>query len=385
MCNNTNSEKVSLSAVFCCILIIGIYFSKTKYFNVGSYFVPFLCLDVILLFENLIYKKIFNYSFITKNLLLFLGYILVSILLLKKQYEQDMVFTYFMFYTTLILALQREWNKKSIKIIVNSLMFSGVILSILTIIQHKMPYSYEFRFAVYYSASEFFDVNFMGAFLLLPAFFSFEKLLNKFSIYKLFVFGIIAIGICMSGSRGAVVPLLVGICLRLLYEKKSKFSTLCVISIVIVGIVVFLPESMYDRFFTTSYISTNTKRFYDWTYGWNAFKDSPILGSGFAASSTIIINKFFVGVTAHNMYIVTLIQSGIIGALPLFVTYIYPIITLIKDRCNSKILIYYCAFMFSLGMIEPNASLVYFVPFMVFYILCDYYYKNRERDHNILL
>ena len=86
---------------------------------------------------------------------------------------------YIMFIVTLLLYLmcmaELDFDFYNVKFMVNAYIASAVLMSTIILIQHRTPYAQYgiFRWALFFSTSEYYDVNFTALYLLVPALLSF--------------------------------------------------------------------------------------------------------------------------------------------------------------------------------------------------------------------
>jgi hypothetical protein len=77
-----------------------------------------------------------------------------------------------------------------------------------------------------------------------------------------------------------------------------------------------------DRFFTLS------GRTGVWVAGWKIFKESPVLGRGFQA------DRFLLGTHMHNSMMHAMVQTGVLGTIPLLVALIFIWTLMIRALIN---------------------------------------------------
>ena len=178
------------------------------------------------------------------------------------------------------------------------------------------------------------EENYMGALL------AFELILGvslvrfakgmKFKALFAALCVVIAAGLFYSGSRGAFIGSLVGICVMLLCylvqrRKESavanKLLTVALLA-VCAGIVLssldLLPSWYLDRYLNNSYSdSSNSERLKYWAFGLQGFFKRKLFGYGVGNYSYYLMEQFNYTndtVVAHNTFLDVLIDTGIVGA-----------------------------------------------------------------------
>lgn len=295
---------------------------------------------------------------------------------------------YIMFIVTLLLYLmcmaELDFDFYNVKFMVNAYIASAVLMSAIILIQHRTPYAQYgiFRWALFFSKYDYYDVNFTALYLLVPALLSFYGAIkgSKRNRWKyLLCVGVILLAILMLGSRGTFAPVIAIMAFLILHDKKVSVSKIAIILAVLIAVFFFLPEDIFSRLIGTSYIGSESKRYIDWAYGMRVFSNSPIWGSGMRAPQTLV-NEIGGGVmnyTIHNTYIVYLAQLGIVGSIPFFSILLYPIIYMAKNYKDIYTILMYCGVLFASMMIEANYSYVLFVPLSIFYMLIHYVKRNK--------
>lgn len=154
--------------------------------------------------------------------------------------------------------------------------------------------------------------------------------LFKFICYLLL--GVIAIGIIYTGSRGALISLVASLFVFVFFAQKEKGSLrrkstvwlLAAAAAVVLFIFFFVPEDyLKSRFSFENILGLNEyrygahNRYTIWLRSWELFKRNPIIGYGcgnfFSAIATV-----YKQCAAHNIVVLSLIECGILGSIPLF-------------------------------------------------------------------
>lgn len=192
----------------------------------------------------------------------------------------------------------------------------------------------------------------LGSYLSLTLIITLVLLLRKES---LIVYGTSLIlqlaGLLASGSRGALIALLVGLIWLLwpLFKNwiraKKFWTTAGIVAIVLIVVVSFTPAK---RIFTD--LSLNPSRVLSWQLGLNAFTQKPIFGWGLD-NYEIVFEKAYQPVfepyilkplwfdSAHNFIVQLLATMGIIGLLAYLLLVLIPAFFALKPRSPSHLMI----------------------------------------------
>lgn len=192
-----------------------------------------------------------------------------------------------------------------------------------------------------------FDPNIVASIIMLGAFSAFYyifTLQKKHFIYKV-ICAILVIGILFTGSRGALISFVCGFLIVELYEikkggKSRKNAILLLGCAVIVCFAVynFLPEKLLKSRFSkdtilglNEYNNGSHNRYTIWQNALIVFKEKPIFGWGcgnfFNAIATV-----YKECASHNLYILLLVEYGVIG----FAIFIYGLIHVLNCLRKSK-------------------------------------------------
>lgn len=172
-----------------------------------------------------------------------------------------------------------------------------------------------------------FDPNIVASIIILGMFFAIGKIFNNRKNIKvlLLIVAFLAIGMLFTGSRGALISFVISFGLLLLRQVKDRKAikrtriiiALCV-GIVIIALIVLPPELLLSRFSKETLFGINEyqngvhNRYTIWQRAATLIKDAPIIGYGcgnfFSAIATVYKQS-----ASHNLYILLIIENGIIG------------------------------------------------------------------------
>ncbi|MBT4120537.1 MAG: O-antigen ligase family protein [Candidatus Magasanikbacteria bacterium] len=263
----------------------------------------------------------------------------------------------------IIITTLKSSNAKLIKHIIFALILSGLLTSLLAIYQHftgwMVPWDFwqnneTFRVTAWYGFP-----NGVGLFLapIWPlAFYGFKKIITDFSNkdwkkyllltpYSLFLI-ISPLAIFYAKSTGALVGLIAGLGILLLFYKKTRWPTIIIAIICLSSLLSFSSLSgIKDEIFFQD--RSGQIRLSMWSDTFEFLKDNPIRGAGLASYEEKII-PYHTTVNGegieifhhpHNIFLTMWTNLGILG----LVSFILILISIIKNSLkiqNSKFKIY---------------------------------------------
>ena len=262
----------------------------------------------------------------------------------------------------IIITTLKSSNAKLIKHIIFALILSGLLTSLLAIYQHftgwMVPWDFwqnneTFRVTAWYGFP-----NGVGLFLapIWPlAFYGFKKIITDFSNkdwkkyllltpYSLFLI-ISPLAIFYAKSTGALVGLIAGLGILLLFYKKTRWPTIIIAIICLSSLLSFSSLSgIKDEIFFQD--RSGQIRLSMWSDTFEFLKDNPIRGAGLASYEEIIpyhttVNGEGIEIFhhPHNIFLTMWTNLGILG----LVSFILILISIIKNSLkiqNSKFKIY---------------------------------------------
>lgn len=219
-------------------------------------------------------------------------------------------------------------------LIKNASILGGTLISIYLISISDLHYS---RVFIISNRGQYTDPNGLSSSLAFGAIFLVDYLLQtkKMSnrIFLLVCLIIIIYGMLLTGSRGGIVGLTLGIAFLVLLGSKGKRNsrlkifiiiTLIFMLVIILGSGIlsnYLDIKVLDRMTINSIIETGgTGRLIIWKNAYAILKNSPIIGYGFASAPYVIYQNFGTYVSTHNDILFLLLGTGILGLL-LFVIF----------------------------------------------------------------
>lgn len=377
--------KLSIESLFVAmssLLYVFMFRCNEKYFNINNYHNGlFLAVAVgtIIIIIYFVKKQIrFNLTMIL--VLSAIGYMLFSKYILEKETEPFYILFVSVLYLFLACISSLSFKRIQVKHLLDAYIFSSVIMSLILIVQRRTPYSAYgiFRYALFYSENDYYDINFTAMYLLLPTLIGFyiaTKCKTKNRLLYLASVVINLLAILLIGSRGTFAPVIAIIAFEIMQDRKVSMGKIAIVMATIFAGTFLLPQDIIERLIGDSYVGTESKRFLDWMYGIRAIEHHPWFGNGLMAPMKIVM-KLAIGnginYTAHNTYLVYMVQMGIIGSIPFILLLIRPLILLWQKKKISFLWLCHCAILFAALMVESNYTYVLIVPLSTIYMLIEY-------------
>lgn len=257
----------------------------------------------------------------------------------------ERLMTYLMMDVLVIMLSVFPFDTKEFKMALWSYTLGCVILSVLLVTTGKMDegYNYAGRLTINIFNS-YLDPNNLAAILLTGIFTCFSAIWNKskfspFSnIFGVVCFVLMVIAVMLTGSRGGIIALVVGIAVYI-YSKSNKKTRPIVILCFLVGIIVafilakkLLPAELFNRLFEISEYGSGSGRMAHWVAAVKKILDNPLFGFG-AASYFGFFSQVQGGEFAmHNTFLAVLFEIGLVG----LVVFMIPIVLGIKASLKTK-------------------------------------------------
>lgn len=329
-------EKLIIIGV--CIEILFIFVNRSEYFQLSGWYYPLLISAAAGILPAI--NKVHNIKKISVLALLFLLLIACSAIINIKMMSSGYVLSYTLALVIFFIFTEIDFEKKQLDKIAISSALSGIIITLM-ILMFRVRY-YELtsaRLTIQFGSGPKIDPNYLSGYLVSMAAISIGySLLVKSKGLKVFFLAsyiIIAFGTLLTGSRGALITLLVITFLAILdRSRKSAISFLVVIVAVIVAYFFLQRFLSVDTISRLSNISgwisdgSNVRRISLWQNAWNSIRKSPILGYGMTA--TIDINAYAGNSyePTHSTYLEMWCQLGIFSIILL----ILMIMNVLKSR-----------------------------------------------------
>ncbi|MGN9171573.1 O-antigen ligase family protein [Lachnospiraceae bacterium HCP1S3_A8] len=218
---------------------------------------------------------------------------------------------------TVICLANYMIEKEDIKFLYKMYEISVWLIVIKMILQRVHIRGYMFRFTIS-NFGKLMDVNFLAAYMLFTAIYTFDKFIKKPNASNLILFIVPLCGILMTGSRGALLSAMLGngILLYKNYKLTKRNIFICLLIGVLAVIVVSqLPVGMINRFSVNSLNdSSNSFRIRLWLAALKIFMSNPLFGRGAGCIYTLAEQYGGVkGMSQHNFVLEILTDYGILG------------------------------------------------------------------------
>ena len=149
------------------------------------------------------------------------------------------------------------------------------------------------------------------------------------------------VALVYSGIRGAWIAFgVVGVCLfGMIPARCSRKLAVTMVLAVVLGVIVASQPVLTDKFVTgmTMKSQSISERFAMWRSAWNMFADHPVLGVGPAGFGVLYEPQYYLpeakerGHThPHNIFIQTLVETGIVGIVTFGILWTYSLYRLIS-------------------------------------------------------
>lgn len=137
------------------------------------------------------------------------------------------------------------------------------------------------------------------------------------------VFPIIGMAIIMTGSRGSLIGLVVGIALLIVrdgtWETKLKLGSIAALAIAFLVIAAFSDDAMRTRLERSWYQGDTAGRDKISAHAWAMFYEKPVLGWGPLYNEVELGSRLGRSIRAtHSLYLTVLTEAGLVGAVLFF-------------------------------------------------------------------
>lgn len=383
--NKCKRESIRITVYMLSITLFGGFACRERYFNVGNYFL-FPLIFILIGFISTLYK-VMRINKITKPkieqycVFIILLYILITSCVLQYDYKIDSIKSYIILFLLFFVTTLLKVNKRELIFIIKSYILSAIVLSTILIIKGKMLYEGTLRLTIFFSRNNYYDVNFLAAYILFPALIALNNAIiqdNKIKKIKYYMLTLVLlIAIFLTGSRASLIGFIIGATYMLIINKKVKINNIIAILVICAIIYFLLPSEIIDRFFGTTYNDgSNQKRLKHWFYAIKVIMKKPLLGWGITWTTEIIKQEFKLNYAVHNTILGFLVQFGIIGSLPIIIIIANGMRLLYKNK-EIGFVGAIVGFIFTIIMVEAQNSLILFFPLMITYLIIGYKRNNN--------
>ncbi len=333
-------------------------------------------------------KNTFDINVFTVSLMIWIGYLAISSL---WSYYIDWWFYFFKIYLGQLVFLfvlsVVPFEKYNFSLIEKFVIFTAILVTaILVLFPDKSSMAVQDRRTIKINGTEL-DPNILSAIMSFGAIFTIKGVFNNKlvkAILKVLSLLIIIVGVFLTGSRGGFVGMGFAIFIYLMIELKNRknrkkvFMVLGGIAFAAVIAVLVLPKDLIQRFSLKNLLGlTETNPFYHtrfniWGYALESWKFKPIFGYG-CGNFFRAIEITYKQCASHNMFILQLVEGGIVGEIIFLIPLIWLIYKLIKTNNLDVIPIF--VFIIVMGFTLDNIQNKYFW-FGLFY-LYQFILKDR--------
>ncbi|RKO62835.1 O-antigen ligase family protein [Caldibacillus debilis] len=331
-------RKTSILNMLLYLIVILSFFSYEYWIYNNVYQLAILLifsLGVILLIVGLT-DKVIEYKFIHKTRKNLMIYLLGILLLLSTLYSSIkfgsmtvtnllsviiMMMNFFIFFLFIPILIGGDLEKK-----INKLILLITIFSIIGIIIYLKGSFLGYSANYQRSSSIFFDPNYFGTICVV----GFILSIYKKGIYKLFsILNLMAL--VFTGSRGAMLSLLIVIVIFYFYKKNFNIKT--ILAFLFLGIFIFyFLFFLYRIDFFRIYQGSNS-RFFLWSISFELIKNEPIFGYGYGSVDELLRAQGAINGSSHNAYLDFIMMYGI----PSFLIYLMIILKTLYQGIKNKV------------------------------------------------
>ncbi len=264
--------------------------------------------------------------------------VFMALYFIAGSYDRGTALSLLLYSVLIISVMVDDYNLADVKNIVNGVIVSSLVFSgLIVFFGHEFLYagSAKYTYTQSYGSNITFEPNYVGTLLTLGFCLAVFSALNNGSDKKRVVYYatsslFILLGLFLTGSRSALVSLLLFVFIIVLTMKPSKLKNrmlalagLLVIAAIVLIVTNVIPANVYLRLLRTSYIdNSNMKRIADWSYGLRAMFSNPIFGNGPILTLDILMEKYGFHGDVHN----TFLTIGVMCGVPVFLLFVFTII-----------------------------------------------------------
>ncbi len=301
-----------------------------------------------------------------------------------KSLTKERIITLFLNFVVIILFSMRPYSREEIEKLFKAVALSGWLFFILMVLYGKFE---DGRLFVEFDGLKQ-DPNYFCGFIIFPICYYLWRFLENGKFWNLASALILSVPIFLTGSRGGLLALLGSVfVICVIYIKRgdsSRFVKFFFAALVILLVVLvfwrYLPENITNRFTLKYTLEDNgAGRFKIWEDIIENFKDAELWNQVFGHGAATVKNFNSSNRAAHNIYIETLIETGVAGTLMLVVMYFkYGILALkLKD---SFLVASYAGYM----IMTLSMSLYSYKPIwniMLLIVIVTVYNKNENYNN----
>ena len=326
-----------------CFEILFMFVNRNKYFQISGWYYPLLIsvlAGIIPVIKGV--RRIKRISFYA---LLFLLLIVCSAIINPRMINSGYALSYALALLVFFVFTEIDLELSQIQKIAICSSISGIIITLMILIFRARYYELtSARLTIHFGSGPKIDPNYLSGYLVSMATISIGYSLivegKRLKTFFIASYIIIAFGALLTGSRGALITLMVITFLVIIdRSKKSAISFLAVIAAVIVAFFLAQRFLSFDTLSRLSNISgwisdeSNVRRLSLWQNAWNSIKKSPVLGLGMTGTAEINYFSGNVSQPAHCTYLEMWSQLGIFS----IVLLILMVVDVLKFRNRAAV------------------------------------------------
>ncbi len=332
--------------------------------------------------------------------LLWLTFLFISALTIPNAINQTLALSvwrnFFAGFICFILAYYSLQKEKDIKILLTLLIIWGTTLALIELITLFQLGGIRTGIIRIFFQKNLIETswgksNYLAAFhvLMIPIAIGtlFLTSSKKIKLLLLSGIGIMLTGIIITLSRGAILSLAIGLLIFMLkvIDKKYILSVIfAIFSFIIVLLINPLTYVLFERLLIFEKSISYFSRIHFFEKVWDIFLNNPILGVGLGNLGYYTTYSDYQQLSAHNIILGLLGETGILGSLTFFTLIVYSIIIILrnyKSESNGNLKIFKFASLCGLlgvlihSMMEPNLEgyqfSIIFWTFIALYLKLD--------------
>lgn len=300
-----------------------------------------------------------------------------------KSSTKGRIISLFLNFVVIILFSMRSYSRDEIEKLFKSVAFSGWLFFALTLLYGKFQ---EGRlFVVIDNLQQ--DPNYFCGFFIFSICYYLWRFLENNKILCLIFSMILSVPIFLTGSRGGLLALLGSVfVIFVVYIRRGDnrrfvkffFSAL----VVFLAVLIFwryLPENIINRFTLEYTLEDNgAGRFEIWEDIIEKFKDADLWNKVFGYGAATVSNFNSHQNVAHNIYIETLIEMGVVGTVMIFLMYFKYGIMALKLKDGFLVAVYAGYMIMTLSMSLYSYKPIWNIILLI--VIVTVYEKNKTLD-----
>lgn len=299
----------------------------------------------ILIFAVWVAEIIYNKDSLSfngwKHILLLLAWMAYGLIItltigMTSNRTYEYIVTYLMMTMLVVICSQEKWVKQDINLFLYTYYLGCIIMAIIAIVYGNNVYEGRSTIII---MGHYCDPNQLSASVLPGVFIGFEESIKEDGFIKkaghLLAMMIVIYGILLTGSRGALLGLLVGLTIllsvQIIYGKLRLYQ----IVILIIGAIIILrtlPTLTLDRLRYSDIYLNGSGRSKIWEILISSFDAKWIIGHGIGSSISYFLDYYGKASAVHNTFLLVLYESGFIG----LTMFVFMLLDLLTTMIRSK-------------------------------------------------